>query len=176
MTDGPTLVPLGARRPEVARDAWLAPGVVVAGDVTVEPEASLWYGVVIRAEVAPVRIGAGSNLQDNVVVHVDPGTTVDVQPRVAVGHNATLHGCRIGSGTVVGMGAQILNNADIGEDCLIAAGAVVPQGTVIPPRSLVAGVPGKVRRELTDDEVALNHANVRLYLDLARQHQDGLAE
>jgi carbonic anhydrase/acetyltransferase-like protein (isoleucine patch superfamily) len=171
----PLIVPLGDRRPEVAEDAWLAPGAVLAGDVVVGAGSSVWYGAVVRAELASVWIGAGSNLQDNAVIHVDEGANAEIGPDVSIGHGAVLHGCQIGAGTVVGMHASVLNHATIGQDCLIAAGTVVPEGAAIPPRSLVAGVPGKVRRTLTPEQILANRQGTRLYLELARQHRVDLA-
>lgn len=161
--------------PQVADDAWVAPGATVVGDVTLKPGASVWYGAVVRADNAPIVIGRDSNLQDNVSAHVDPAYPLTVGDRVSVGHNAVLHGCTIEDDVLIGMSATILNGARIGAGSLVAAGAVVTQGAQIPPRSLVAGVPAKVRRELTDDEVRGIAENAAGYLDKTRQHREAVA-
>lgn len=161
--------------PQVAEDAWVAPGATVVGDVTLLPGASVWYGAVVRADNAPIVIGRDSNLQDNVSAHVDPAFPLTVGERVSVGHNAVLHGCTIEDDVLIGMSATILNGARIGTGSLVAAGAVVTQGVDIPPRSLVAGVPAKVRRELTDDELRGIAQNAAVYLEKTRQHREAVA-
>ena len=125
--------------------------------------ASVWYGAVLRADNEPITIGARSNIQDNCVFHVDAGKPVRLGEGVSVGHGAVIHGATIGDHVLVGMSATIMNEAVIGDECLIAAGALVTEGMVIPPRSLVAGVPAKVRRELTDAEIAKLHHNAEIY-------------
>ncbi|MFF9564911.1 gamma carbonic anhydrase family protein [Leifsonia sp. NPDC014704] len=161
--------------PRVAEDAWVAPGATLIGDVTLHPGASVWYGAVARADNAPIVIGRDSNLQDNVSAHVDPAFPLTVGERVSVGHNAVLHGCTIEDDVLIGMSATILNGARIGTGSLVAAGAVVTQGADIPPRSLVAGVPAKVRRELTDDELQGIAQNAAVYLEKTRQHREAVA-
>ncbi len=165
------LLPFQDHTPALDPTAWVAPDAHLIGNVRLEADSSLWYGAVLRAEFAPIVVGEGSNLQDGVVVHTDPGFPTTIGRGVSVGHRAVLHGCTVGDGTLVGMSATVLNGAVIGEDCLIAAGAVVPEGMQVPPRSLVAGVPGKVRRELDDDAVAGVNANGVFYVELARLHR-----
>ncbi|WP_285115277.1 gamma carbonic anhydrase family protein [Leifsonia sp. fls2-241-R2A-40a] len=165
----------GDRSPKVADDAWVAPGATVVGDVTLHPGASVWYGAVVRADNAPIVIGPDSNLQDNVSAHVDPAFPLTVGARVSVGHNAVLHGCTIEDDVLIGMSATVMNGARIGTGSLVAAGAVVTQGADIPPRSLVAGVPAKVRRELTDEELRSIAENAAVYLDKTAQHRDAVA-
>ncbi|MFP3466648.1 gamma carbonic anhydrase family protein [Leifsonia sp. SIMBA_070] len=159
------------RTPQVDEDAWVAPTATVVGDVTLGRGASVWYGAVVRADNAPIVIGPDSNLQDNVSAHVDPDFPLTVGARVSVGHNAVLHGCTVEDDVLIGMSATVLNGARIGAGSLVAAGAVVTQGAVIPPRSLVAGVPAKVRRELTDEEVAGIGRNAAVYLDKTAEHR-----
>jgi carbonic anhydrase/acetyltransferase-like protein (isoleucine patch superfamily) len=125
----------------------------------------------LRAEFDPIRIGPGSNIQDNATVHADPGFPVTIGARVTVGHNAVLHGCAIEDDCLIGMGAIVGNGATIGAGSLVAPGAVVPQGMAVPPRSLVAGVPAKVRRELTEDEIKLNGVNAPAYEYLIGVHR-----
>ncbi|WP_345761827.1 gamma carbonic anhydrase family protein [Diaminobutyricibacter sp. McL0608] len=170
--DGARLIPLSdGRMPRVADGAWVAPGAVLAGAVTLLDGASVWYNAVLRAEAEPIVIGAGSNLQDGVVCHVDHGFPLTVGSGVSVGHGAVLHGCTIGDDVLVGMSATVLNGAVVGDGSLLAAGTVVLEGAVIPPGSLVAGVPGKVRRALTDDELAGIRANADAYLHHVTEHR-----
>lgn len=168
-------ITLDGQSPVVHETAWTAPGVVLVADVELGEEVSVWYGAVLRADCDAIRIGARSNLQDNVVVHTDAGFPVHVGTGVSVGHGAVLHGCTVEDDVLVGMGATILNGARIGAGSLIAAGALVPENADISPGSLVAGVPGKVRRELREEEVEHIRANGRMYLDLARRHSAATA-
>lgn len=158
--------------PQIDPESWISPTATVVGNVTVQARASIWYSVTLRSELEPILIRRGANIQDGVTVHTDPGFPVDVGEGVSVGHNAVLHGCTVGNGALVGMGAVVLNGAVIGEGSLVAASALVPQGMVVPPRSLVAGVPAKVRRELNDDEVAGNRTNGQVYEHLLDLHRD----
>ena len=168
----PLILPIGGHRPQLDPQSWVAPNATLIGRVVLAAGSSVWYGAILRAEAELIEIGAGSNIQDGVTIHVDPGFPAWVGAGVTVGHNAVLHGCTVGDDSLVGMGAVVLNGATIGAGSLIAAGAVVPQGAVIPPRSMVAGVPGKVRRELSDDEVAPIRTNALLYQDLVKLHRD----
>ena len=131
----------------------------------------MFYGAVLRADRDSISIGAGSNLQDNVTVHCDPGAPVTLGSGVSVGHAAVLHGCTIEDNCLIGMGATVLNRAVVGRESLVAAGTVVLEDTIIPPRSLVAGVPGRVRRGLTEEEVAKLYHNAHTYHQLAVQHR-----
>ena len=158
--------------PAVHETAFVAPTAFLIGDVVLGPESSAFYGVTVRADTSPIRIGEGSNLQDNVVVHADPNFPAVIGDRVSVGHSAVVHGCTIEDECLIGMSATVMNGAVIGTGSLIAAGAVVLEGTVIPPRSLVAGVPAKVRRELTDEEVAGVKGNAERYQKLAEEHSN----
>ena len=142
------------------------------GKATLAEDSSAFYGVSVRADTAAITVGAGSNLQDNVVLHADPGFPCTVGARVSVGHSAVVHGCTVEDDCLIGMSATILNGAVIGAGSLIAAGAVVLEGTVVPPRSLVAGVPAKVRRELSDEEFAGVQQNAAHYQELARAHRE----
>lgn len=160
----------GREAPSVADTAWVAPGAVLVGRVTLHEHSSVWYNSVLRAEYEPIELGEGSNLQDNVSCHVDRGFPLTIGRGVSVGHGAVLHGCTIEDHVLIGMSATVLNGSIIGSGSLVAAGTVVLEGTVVPPRSLVAGVPGKVRRELTDDEVAGIRRNAETYLGLAELH------
>lgn len=168
----PLIIALGGHTPELHPESWVAPNAALIGQVRLGPRASVWYSVTLRAETEPIEIGAGSNIQDGVTAHVDPGFPLRVGRGVTVGHNAVLHGCTVEDGALIGMGAVILNGAVIGTGSLVAAGAVVSQGAVIPPRSLVAGVPAKVRRELSEAEVEHLHHNGVVYEHLLDMHRD----
>ncbi|CAL9359492.1 gamma carbonic anhydrase family protein [Streptomyces sp. enrichment culture] len=175
MTQRPLITAVGGKRPEVAESAFAAPTSVVVGEVTMGPGASVWYHAVLRADCGPIVLGADSNIQDNCTVHVDPGFPVTVGERVSVGHNAVLHGCTVEDDVLVGMGATVLNGAHIGAGSLIAAQALVPQGMRVPPGSLVAGIPAKVKRQLTDEEREGIKVNAAMYRDLARAHREAHA-
>jgi carbonic anhydrase/acetyltransferase-like protein (isoleucine patch superfamily) len=164
------LIALGDKIPQVADTAWVAPTAVLAGSVRLGEGASVWYGAVLRADNEPITIGPRSNVQDNCVFHADPGFPLTLVADVAVGHGAVLHGCTIEPGVLVGMGAVVMNGAHIGAGSIVAAGAVVLEGMSVPPRSLVAGVPAKVRRETTDEEVASIARNVAGYRERARAY------
>jgi len=165
------IMAMGGKEPVIDADAFTAPTSVAIGDITMAAGSSLWYHAVLRADCGPIVIGAGSNIQDNCSVHVDPGFTVTVGERVSVGHNAVLHGCTIEDDVLVGMGATVLNGAHIGAGSLIAAQALVPQGMRVPPGSLVAGVPAKVKRQLTEEELEGIKFNAAGYVELAKAHR-----
>ena len=171
----PQMITVGGVAPTVAPTAWVAPGAVVAGAVELGDEVSVWYSAVVRADHTPITVGAGSNVQDGAVLHADPGFGCTLGAGVTIGHRAVVHGCTIEDDCLIGMGAVVLNGAVIGTGSLIAAGAVVSQGVVIPPRSLVAGVPGKVRRETSEDERALIRAGAASYRELLSRHRDATA-
>jgi len=158
--------------PSVHESAFVAPTASIIGRATLAEDSSAFYGVSVRADTAAISVGAGSNLQDNVVLHADPGFPCSVGAGVSVGHAAVVHGCTVEDDCLIGMGATVLNGAVIGTGSLVAAGAVVLEGTVVPPRSLVAGVPAKVRRELTDDEFDGVKQNAARYVELARAHRE----
>ena len=157
--------------PVVHPDAWVAPGAVLAGDVELGSESSVWYNAVLRGDGDAIRIGARSNLQDLVACHVDEGMPLILGEGVSVGHGAVLHGCTIGDDVLVGMHATVLNGATVGAGSLIAAGALVAEGADIPPRSLVVGVPGRVVRTLDDAAVERLRENARTYVALTARHR-----
>lgn len=172
----PLILALQGHTPALDPESWVAPNASVIGNVTLGERASVWYSATVRAEFEPVVIGPGSNVQDGVTIHADPGFPVTVGARVTIGHNAVLHGCTVEDDCLIGMGAILGNGARIGAGALVAAGAVVPQGMVVPPRSLVAGVPAKVRRELSDDEVTTNGVNAPAYEYLIGVHRAAIAD
>ncbi|MGW1503033.1 gamma carbonic anhydrase family protein [Streptomyces mirabilis] len=172
MTQQALIMGIGGKDPQVDPEAFTAPTSVVIGDVTLRAGASVWYGAVLRADFGPIVIGADSNIQDNCTLHVDPGFPITVGERVSVGHNAVLHGATVEDDCLIGMGATVLNGAVIGAGSLVAAQALVPQGMQVPPGSLVAGVPAKVKRPLTEEERQGLTLNGTFYVDLAKTHKE----
>ncbi len=148
-----TVYALDGISPEIDPDSWAAPDAQIMGRVRIGPECSIWFGVVLRGDNEYLTFGAGTNLQENVVCHSDPGFPLTVGAGCTIGHKAMLHGCTIGDGALIGMGATVLNGAVIGRECLVGAGALVTEGKEIPDRSLVVGAPGRVIRTLTDADV-----------------------
>ncbi|WP_297566402.1 gamma carbonic anhydrase family protein [uncultured Faecalibaculum sp.] len=155
----------------ISEEAWIAPGAVVAGDVTMEAGSSVWFHCTVRAEEEPVVIGKDSNVQDNSVIHTDPGYPVILGDSVTVGHGCILHGCRIGDETLIGMGAIVLNGAAIGSHCLIGAGALVTQNAIIPDGSLVLGSPARVIKPVTEQQIQEIRENAMEYVMLSGQYR-----
>lgn len=160
-------------RPEIDPTAFVAPSADVVGDVTIGPEASVWYGCVLRGDIAPIRIGARTNVQDLTVIHVDVGRPAVVGERVGIGHRAIIHGCTIEDDSLIGMGAILLSGAVIGRGSVVGAGAVVTEGTEIPAGSLVVGVPGRVVREVDDRLRERLERTVVHYRVLKEGHREG---
>lgn len=148
-----TIYALDGIAPEIAGDAWVAPDANLIGKVVMEAKSSVWFGCTLRGDNEEIRLGEGSNLQENTVCHTDMGYPLQIGKGCTIGHKVMLHGCTIGDNTLIGMGATILNGAKIGKNCLIGAGALVTEGKEIPDGSLVMGMPGKVVRQL--DEAAI---------------------
>ena len=139
--------------PEIDADSWVAPDANLIGRVVLEAGASVWFGCTLRGDNEEIRVGAGSNVQENVVCHTDPGCPLVIGPGCTIGHKAMLHGCVIGENSLIGMGATVLNGAKIGKNCLIGANALITEGKVIPDNSLVVGAPAKVVRQLSPDAI-----------------------
>jgi carbonic anhydrase/acetyltransferase-like protein (isoleucine patch superfamily) len=161
------VLPYGGAAPSIGDEVFLAPGSFVIGSVKLGSRVSIWFGSVLRGDIAAVEVGEGSNIQDNSVLHVGDDDPCIVGKNVIVGHRAMLHGCTIEDNCLIGMGAIILNKAVIGEESMVGAGALVTQGTIIPPRSLVLGSPAKVKRTLSDEEVEANKAYAPKYVRVA---------
>lgn len=160
-------------RPEVHPTAFVAASADLVGDVRIGPEASVWFGCVLRGDIAPILIGAGTNVQDLTVVHVDEDHPTEVGERVGIGHRAIVHGCTIEDECLIGMGAILLSGAVIGRGSLVAAGAVVTEGTEVPPESLVVGVPGRVVRRVDDRLRERMGRTVEDYRALKEAHREG---
>jgi carbonic anhydrase/acetyltransferase-like protein (isoleucine patch superfamily) len=167
----PLILPFEGAAPEIHPTAYIAPNATLVGRVRVEAHASVWFGAVLRADLDEIVLGEGSNLQDNSVVHTDTGVPTRIGPGVGIGHAAIIHGTTIGEGALIGMGARLLNDSVVGAGALVAAGAVVLEGQEVPPGTIAAGVPAKVRGEITDEgmreRVRLNAVH---YRDLARRY------
>lgn len=173
MAADPLVLTVNGHTPVIHEDAFVAPGAVVAGKVSIGPGASIWFGCVLRAEAGAVRVGADSNLQDGTVVHADPTFDTTIGERVTVGHRAVIHGCSIGDDALVGMGAVVLNGADVGTGAVVAAGAVVTEGSTIAPDTVVVGTPARPR-DITPPPTP--RPNVASYLQLAAWYRDAVTE
>ena len=167
---------LGSDEPQIAGDAFVAPGSHLIGKVTLEPRVNIWFGAVLRGDNEPIVIGAGSNVQENCVLHTDPGFPLTIGAGVTVGHQAMLHGCTIGDFSLIGIKAIVMNGATIGRECLVAAGALVTEGKSFPDRSLIMGTPAKVVRPLTDAEVANLHEASHGYAERGARYRAQLAK
>ncbi|MEX1163685.1 MAG: gamma carbonic anhydrase family protein [Nitriliruptor sp.] len=164
----PTVLTVAGFTPELA-GAYLADNATVAGNVQLASGVSIWFGTVLRAEHAPITVGADSNLQDNSVVHTDPTFACSIGERVTVGHRVVLHGCTVEDDVLIGMGAVVMNGAVIGEGAVVGAGAVVTEGTVVPPRTIAVGVPAKI---LEKDVPPVPRPNVAGYIHLADVYRE----
>jgi carbonic anhydrase/acetyltransferase-like protein (isoleucine patch superfamily) len=167
---------IGDLAPQIDASAYICPGAHVIGNVHLKANSSVWFGAVLRGDNEPIHIGERSNVQEGAVLHVDQGCPLTVGNDVTVGHQAMLHGCTIGNGSLIGIQAVILNRAVIGEDCLIGAGALISEGKVIPARSVVMGAPGKIVRQLTDDEIANMRIGNAHYVAAAALYASDLKE
>ncbi len=166
---------LGERIPELRGEKhFVADNASVIGSVILENNVSIWFNAVLRGDNEPIHIGANSNIQDGAVLHTDPGTPLTVAANVTVGHQAMLHGCTIGEGSLIGIKATILNHSIIGKNCLIGANTLITEGRMIPDNSLVLGSPGKVIRTLTEAEIAALYANTAHYVELMTRYLTGL--
>lgn len=153
---------------------WIAPTASVIGQIRLERNASIWFGAVLRGDNELISIGENSNIQDNAVLHTDPGAPLTVGRGVTVGHQAMLHGCTIGDNTLVGIGATVLNRTKIGKNCLIGAHALIGEGKEIPDNSLVMGAPGRVTRELDENGVAMLRGSAEVYVKNWQRFKKGL--
>jgi carbonic anhydrase/acetyltransferase-like protein (isoleucine patch superfamily) len=171
MVGRPLIGSLQDATPRIHPEAWVAPGAVLIGDVTLGRGASVWYGAVLRADEAEIVVGADCNIQDQCCLHADPGEPAVLEDQVSLGHRAVLHGAHVEAGALIGIGAIVLGGARIGAGSLIAAGAVVPPGTRVPAGVLVAGVPGRVIRELTDADRQVFATTAAGYVARAARHR-----
>ena len=168
-----TLGDVGVRTPASGR-YWIAPNAVVLGNVVLEEDASIWFGSVLRGDNEEIRISERSNIQDGCVLHTDPGFPMHIGADVTVGHMVMLHGCTVGARSLIGIGSIILNGAVIGEGSLVGANSLIPEGKVIPPRSMVLGSPGRVVKQLSEEDVARFSAAAGRYVHNWQRYKVGL--
>ena len=170
----PVIYELSGVRPTFGRDVFVADNAAVIGDVVLGDEASVWFGVVLRGDYFPIRVGARTNIQDNSVVHITAGSAkTTIGDDVTVGHSAIIHGCTVGDRCLIGMGSTILDNAVVGEGSLVAAGSLVTPGTVIPPGSFAVGRPAKVLRPVKDTDRMMIETGSKLYVGYAKDFAKG---
>ncbi|CAA9492126.1 MAG: Carbonic anhydrase, gamma class [uncultured Sphingomonas sp.] len=162
------------REPVLAAGAWAAPSADLIGDVRLGARTSVWFGAVIRADNTPIIVGEESNIQDGSVCHSDPHAPLVIGSRVTIGHQATLHGCTVGDGALIGMGARVLNGALVGPGCIVGAGALVTEGKTFEPGMLIVGAPARIARQLNEREVAVLQASAAHYAEKAVRYAAGL--
>lgn len=165
-----TILEYGGKRPLIGKDVFIAPGASIIGDVTIGDGASIWFGAVIRGDFGKIRIGSGSSIQDNTVIHVMPDCETIIGDGVTIAHGAVVHGCRIGRGALIGMRAVVLDFCEIGAEAMIAAGSVVIDRTVIPARHLAAGVPAQVKKEISGTSLMWVANSASSYQKLAQSY------
>ena len=168
------LFKLGDKQPQLGANAWIAPNATVIGDIRLGANASIWWNATLRGDNDPIHIGDNTNIQDGSVLHTDIGTPLTLGRDVTVGHMVMLHGCTVGDGSLIGIGSVILNRAVIGKESIVGANTLIPEGKAFPDRSLIVGSPGKVVRELNDQEVARLKASADHYVANARRYRDTL--
>ncbi|MCA1319563.1 gamma carbonic anhydrase family protein [Bacillus tianshenii] len=166
----------GGKDPNVDSSVFIAPGAHIIGDVTIGEESTVWFNAVLRGDEGPISIGKKCSIQDNVTAHLYEGFPLVIEDEVTVGHNAILHGCTVKKRCIIGMGATILDGAEIGEESIIGANTLIPSGKKIPPRSLVVGSPGKVIREITDKDVELIQLSIDTYVQKGKEYMVELKE
>lgn len=161
-------------QPTVADDAWIAPSAELIGDARLGAGASIWFGAVIRADNTPIVVGARSNIQESAMLHSDADAPLTIGEDVTVGHHAILHGCTVAAGSLIGMGAIVLNHAEIGAESIVGAGALVTEGKAFPPRSLIVGSPARAVRQIDDKTAATLLASAAHYVEKARRYTTSL--
>ena len=170
-----TVITVNGKTPVIAEDAFVAATAVVAGDVTIEAGASIWFGAVLRGDSAPIRVGARTNIQDNCTIHVDEGVPCSIGADCSIGHNAVIHGATIEDGVLIGIHATVLNGATIGREAIVAAAALIPEGYSLAPGHVAMGVPAKAVRTVSEPEHMRVQDGVRHYGEFARQYASALS-
>lgn len=171
-----SLYALDGVAPQLADGVWVAPNASVVGNVILAANVSIWFGVVIRCDNEPIIIGKCTNVQDNSVLHSDPGMPLTIGADVTIGHKAMLHGCTVGDNSLIGIGATVLNGAVIGKNCIVGAHALITEGKTIPDNSLVVGASGRVVKSLGEPQVQMLKASALHYVDNAKRFKNGLEE
>ncbi len=157
--------------PTLHKESWVASNAILIGKVTLKKDANVWFNVVLRGDIEPITIGEGSNVQDGSVFHTDPGCPLTIGKNVTVGHMVMLHGCEIADDTLIGIGSTILNKTKIGKNCIIGANTLIAENKVIPDRSLVLGSPGKIIRQVTDEEIKSIRENAEHYVSNYKKYK-----
>jgi len=166
------IIDLGDKKLKTADDNfWIAPNASVIGEVNLERDASIWFNAILRADNEPITIGEGSNVQDGAIIHTDPGYACNIGKKVTVGHMAMLHGCSIGDGSLIGIGSVVLNGAKIGKNCIIGSKALVTEGMEVPDGSMVLGIPGKIKKTLTEEEQSVVPLGAEHYIDNYKKYK-----
>ena len=166
------IINLGDKKLKTVDDNfWIAPNASVIGEVNLERDASVWFNAILRADNEPITIGEGSNVQDGAIIHTDPGFACSIGKKVTVGHLAMLHGCSIGDGSLIGIGSVVLNGAKIGKNCIIGSKALVTEGMEVPDGSMVLGIPGKIRKTLTEEEQSIVPLGAEHYIDNYKKYK-----
>ena len=166
------IIDLGDKKLKTVDDNfWIAPNASVIGDVNLERDASIWFNAILRADNEPITIGEGSNVQDGAIIHTDPGNACNIGKKVTVGHMAMLHGCSIGDGSLIGIGSVVLNGAKIGRNCIIGSKALVTEGMEVPDGSMVLGIPGKIKKTLTEEEQSVVPLGAEHYIDNYKKYK-----
>lgn len=170
------IIPYNNHTPVLDSTVFVAPDAKIIGDVQIGAESTIWFSAVLRGDEDNITIGKRCSIQDNSTIHQSEGVPVTVEDEVTIGHNVVLHGCTIGRRSIIGMGSTILDHAEIGEECIIGANSLIPQGKKIPPRSLVIGSPGKVVRELTDKDLELIQSSIDSYVQKGYEYREILQD
>tara|TARA_Y100001954_G_scaffold12468_1_gene12121 strand:+ start:197 stop:724 length:528 start_codon:yes stop_codon:yes gene_type:complete len=166
------IINLGDKKLKTVDDNfWIAPNASVIGEVNLERDASVWFNAILRADNEPITIGEGSNVQDGAIIHTDPGFACSIGKKVTVGHLAMLHGCSIGDGSLIGIGSVVLNGAKIGKNCIIGSKALVTEGMEVPDGSMVLGIPGKIKKTLTEEEQSIVPLGAEHYIDNYKKYK-----
>ncbi|MBI5928102.1 MAG: gamma carbonic anhydrase family protein [Chloroflexi bacterium] len=160
------------RPDQIHPTTFIATGAVIVGDVTLAELTSVWFNAVLRGDTTPITIGPRTNIQDGAILHADPGFPAEIGEGVTIGHGAIVHGAKVGSNTVIGMGAILLNGSVVGENCIVGAGALITEGKIFPAGSLILGSPAKAIRELTEDDINRNYLSAETYVMRSRAFMD----
>ncbi|MDQ0200159.1 gamma carbonic anhydrase family protein [Neobacillus ginsengisoli] len=166
------IIPYNGISPSIHDSVFVAPGAFLIGDIKVGKDSTIWFNAVLRGDEGPIKIGEQCSIQDNTTIHLYEGSPVEIGDGVTVGHNVILHGCKVGSRSIIGMGSTILDNVEIGEECIIGANTLLTSGIKIPPRSLVVGSPGKVVRELKEKDLQMIQMSIDVYVQKGKEFRE----
>ncbi|MFF2290761.1 MULTISPECIES: gamma carbonic anhydrase family protein [Peribacillus] len=166
------IIPYNNKKPSFDETVFVAPGAHLIGDITIGKESTIWFNSVLRGDEDSITIGEKCSIQDNSTIHLFEGCPVVIEDEVTVGHNVILHGCKVGRRSIIGMGSTILDNVEIGEECIIGANTLIAAGKSIPPRSLVIGSPGKVVRKLNDKDLQLIQLSIDTYVQKGKDFKE----